>query len=661
MMSEKMNSAVSYRKPVAAASSFKNSHIMYRPDIDGLRMLAVLSVIVHHAFPRLMPGGFVGVDIFFVISGYLITSIIKKEVEAQNYSIINFYKRRINRIFPALLLTFTVATIAALLLLFTTELEQFGQHLVSSVFFFQNIQLWSEANYFDTSSHFKPLLHLWSLSVEEQFYVIWPILLFFALKSKLPSLVLCAIILVASLTYSITASYSDPTAAYYSTLSRSWELVAGGLIPFLSVERLQKSIPLSLTLSGSGCFLILASFILIDPDTPFPGWPAIAPVLGTALCIISGPENVISQRFLSNRCSVYIGLISYPLYLWHWVYLSFAFIVFKNPSNILTAIFVAASFLSAIATFEFVEKPLRKISSTSVKAVVLLGCMVTVALFGFLLWTGKLLPRHHDVIMPEGSEWDALIGLNVTELNPNMSAVYELSSDRSQLTLFLGDSQLAQYAPRLIEVTETTPSANGVIMAIGGGCPPMSNVKSRDVRRKECDEIRNLGWEWANDPRVNKVVLGGAWSLYSRGSQPYYYQDSQQTYSAFDTQLIDLYLANLRADIENLQNLNKQVFLVIGTPGYGQSWDVWQNRISGNYQNLPEYRNAPPVRAEFIEKVVELARDLEVILVDPATTLCDSSGCRTHTDSGLPIYTDGGHFNPAWVRLHSDFLDKFIE
>lgn len=335
-----------------------NKLIAYRPEIDGLRAVAVLPVVIFHAFPGRLPGGFVGVDVFFVISGYLITKIIYKEVRAGRFSIIRFYSRRARRIFPALILVILGCLLAGWYLLLPTEFRSLGKHTFFGSFFSQNINLLLEAGYFDSSSKEKVHLHLWSLAVEEQFYLIWPvaILLLFSVSRTLGGIIAIATL---SLAASVIASYDKPVFAFYLPFTRFWELGLGGLAAYFEVEGRLKTAS-STALPAAGILLIVLSFFFINENQRFPGWIAAFPVIGTLLVIVGSSESWISRHLLSNKIAVFIGLISYPLYLWHWPVLVFLFIYAGGwaPREYRLAA-VVVSFILATVTYLYVERPLR--------------------------------------------------------------------------------------------------------------------------------------------------------------------------------------------------------------------------------------------------------------------------------------------------------------
>jgi len=333
----------------------------YRPDIDGLRAVAVLAVVVFHAWPALLPGGFIGVDVFFVISGYLITGIILGGLAQGRFRFADFYARRIRRIFPALAVVLLATYVAGWFLLFADDYQNLSRHLMAAVLFVSNFVLRGEAGYFDDAADRKPLQHLWSLGIEEQFYLLWPALLVTAWRLRIKPLYLTGAIVVFSFLYNVYSVRIDPAATFYSPSTRFWELLLGGVLAVAHQGR-STAIPASAAnlLSMTGVGLIAAGLALLDGTRLFPGLWALLPALGTLLLIVAGPQAWFNRTVLSAPVMVGIGLISYPLYLWHWPLLSFARIAGgETPPHLVRAGLVLASGVLAWLTYEAIEKPVR--------------------------------------------------------------------------------------------------------------------------------------------------------------------------------------------------------------------------------------------------------------------------------------------------------------
>ena len=334
-------------------------HLPYRSDIDGLRAFAVTTVLIFHAFPSLIPGGFVGVDVFFVISGFLISGIVFRELEAGEFSFANFYARRVKRIFPALITMLAASYAFGWFFLFNDDFRRLGSHIFRASLFLSNFILWREAGYFDNAAETKPLLHLWSLGIEEQFYIVWPLILWAFWRFKAIRLPLIASLTLSSLAWNIYQSHHDLTHDFYSPLTRFWELSAGAWLAFHLSRRTQAH-HLANYVSAFAVFVLLLAVFVIDSKKAFPGYWAVLPVLGAVLLIYAGPQAWLNRVVFSNRVLVWIGMISYPLYLWHWPALAFARIVEgATPSVAIRIGAVLLSITLAWLTFVWIEKPLR--------------------------------------------------------------------------------------------------------------------------------------------------------------------------------------------------------------------------------------------------------------------------------------------------------------
>ena len=384
--------------PDKAPSMPRLLHPAYRPHIDGLRAVAVLSVVAYHAFPTQIRGGFIGVDVFFVISGYLISTIILQNTDKGTFSFLAFYSRRIRRIFPALLVVLLAAWCMGFLVLLPGEFGQLGEHTAAGAAFASNFQLWSESGYFDEAARSKPLLHLWSLGIEEQFYIVWPLLLW-AARGRTARLVAMAVLAVVSFFLNVRSIGTDPVATFYSPATRFWELGCGGVLAWWTlygrgvaprqdglVSRLGEALDrhrrmVASLVSVAGTALLVFGFARITVDVGFPGVWAAVPVGAAILIIAAGPDAWVNRFVLSHPVAVWFGLISYPLYLWHWPVLSFAGMTVGDLSSLMRAVPIALSVALAWASYRFVERPVRRGGR---------GIAVTAAFAAILVVTGGL-------------------------------------------------------------------------------------------------------------------------------------------------------------------------------------------------------------------------------------------------------------------------------
>jgi peptidoglycan/LPS O-acetylase OafA/YrhL len=361
------------------------AHLKYRPEIDGLRAVAVLSVMIYHAFPATLRGGFIGVDIFFVISGFLISTIIFKNLESNGFSFVDFYSRRIRRIFPALV-TVLLATFAlGWFILYPDEYRQLGKHVAGGAGFISNFVLWQESGYFDAAAETKPLLHLWSLGIEEQFYIFFPMLAWSLWRARLNVLSFVALIGLLSFLLNLKFVYSDAVMTFYMPQTRVWELLIGSTLALLVMDvsgrlatleestgqllqrlmsRADPDVSSETALANAkawlGVLLISVALFKITRDKHFPGEWALLPTLGTVLLIWAGPYAYLNRGLLSSRILVWVGKISYPLYLWHWVLLTYnRIVVGDTPSAGVRCAALALAILLAWLTYRLIEKPLR--------------------------------------------------------------------------------------------------------------------------------------------------------------------------------------------------------------------------------------------------------------------------------------------------------------
>ena len=363
--------------------------LKYRPEIDGLRAIAVSSVVLFHANAALLPGGFVGVDVFFVISGFLITTILVRGLTDTSFSFTDFYERRIRRLIPPLFFMLSVSFVLALLILPAQGLRSFLWSLLATLGFSANWYFAFTADYFGGPAHTKPLLHMWSLGVEEQYYILMPFILMLALKvRRLIKPILLALVAL-SFAYSYHLSLNAPNFAFYGILSRFWELGVGSVLAVFAF-RSPRSPGLSLLATIIGLLLILGSFFVISPNSLFPAPWALAPVLGTAVVIwATQGHDTLATRLLGLAPMVFVGKISYALYLWHWPLLLFFKMQFPEWGYGTAVVAIALSVFLSWVSLEFLENPIRRRQWFKTTRSLYVGFLAFVAVFasaaGFLL------------------------------------------------------------------------------------------------------------------------------------------------------------------------------------------------------------------------------------------------------------------------------------
>ena len=433
----------------------------YRAEIDGLRALAVLPVILFHAGFEFFSGGFVGVDVFFVISGYLITTIIISEMAEGKFSLLNFYERRARRILPALFFVMIVCVPFAWYWLMPSNLKDFGQSLVAVSMFLSNILFWLESGYFDTSAELKPLLHTWSLAIEEQYYILFPIFLMITWRLGIKwILLLLFIVFIISLGFAEWGAYNKPRATFFLLPTRGWELLVGVFAAFYLKYNIHfKSFLINQTLSLLGFMMIIYSIIAFDKTTPFPSLYALIPTIGTGLLIICAVPKTVIHKLLSIKFIVGLGLISYSAYLWHQPLLAFArHRIFGEVSELILIILCLSSLAIAWFSWKFIESPFRSKQSFTRREIFTYSAVgiFTAAILGFFLQFEQVLNKSptklHNVQFTSLGKKIEEVGQVCSRddfiIRGNFSFCKLGASDSDKTILFFGDShfQAIQYS-----------------------------------------------------------------------------------------------------------------------------------------------------------------------------------------------------------------------
>jgi peptidoglycan/LPS O-acetylase OafA/YrhL len=484
----------------------------YRPDIDGLRAVAVLLVVNFHAFSAVAPGGFVGVDVFFVISGFLITGIITRELERDRFSLIGFYNRRIRRIFPALIVVLAATLALGWFWMLPEAFAQLGSDSFASAAFFANIALLLQSGYFDVESARKPLLHLWSLGIEEQFYLFWPLLLMLAMRLRISIIVAAAMLGIDSFLLNVVMIGSNPVATFYLPFTRAFELLAGAALACGWIKIDQSGGP-SNRRAWIGAALIAASVALLDSHRAFPGWLAVLPVAGSAL-LLSAPAAWVNRVVLASPAMVWIGLISYPLYLWHWPLLVFGGIIKFGPLTLLEReLILLASAVLAWATYRFVEIPFRFGRPSRRKMFGLGAGMAIVAIAGIAVMWGRgfefRLPpeiRAMASVRTESFKWrfhECLLDL----ARENNFADTCVERDRRPLVLIWGDSTAGALLPGLRKAQETRNFA--IAQLTSSSCIPALGADIAGV--PNCRAMNDKVFALIRAIKPDVVILHGTW------------------------------------------------------------------------------------------------------------------------------------------------------
>lgn len=686
----------------SSAPSAHNLHPRYRADVDGLRALAILPVVAYHAFPLAVPGGYVGVDVFFVISGFLISSIVFQSLQNGDFSFREFYARRIRRIFPALVLVLAVSFIAGWFTLLPDEYRQLGKHIAASAGFVQNVVLWREAGYFDTASELKPLLHLWSLAIEEQFYLVFPALLWLFWRTRLDIFVLIVVALLASFAANVVGTAGDPVGSFYLPHSRYWELLAGALLahasvfprqprsvrpwalPFAFLHRVlcEQRTPMTANrLSMLGASLILAAIFLLGRDDPYPGWRALLPVVGTALVLGAGVGARLNAKILSRRPLVFIGVISYPLYLWHWPLLSFARILEGGtPSPALRTVAVGLSVALAWITYRFLERPIRFGRAKGWKTAGLSLAMLVIGFLGYNDYDrgGYAFPSRIKPIFLNNQQFQfrklpssALDKDRCLQRFPRFSAPCYLAKDGPPTVLLIGDSHAHALFSGLATATAENGDVNVLNLERDGHLPFVGVVNhgkttSEKDRQDGAAAVGQMMSIAAENASVHTVIIA------SRG--PYYLSGRGVGKDDGAIRLLDdpgvednrlVWRLGMERTITYLLEQKKQVIFVLDNPEL--NFDL-SSCFSGATLLGAQARAVCAVpRAEFVARSREyrdlvatvLKRFPTVRIFDSAAPLCDEQWCWAMRDGKL-LYMDSDHLSAAGSELIGEELAALV-
>lgn len=623
----------------------------YRKDIDGLRALAVLSVIGFHAASRWVPGGYVGVDVFFVISGFLISSILFKMLETGQFSFRIFYARRIRRIFPALIVMLLAVWALGWPVLMANEYKQLGKDLIAGAAFFSNISFWQQSGYFAGAAETKPLLHLWSLGVEEQFYLLWPLVLFLLWKLGFKSRKFILLFLLASFVINVKDVFVHPETAFYLPHSRFWEIMFGSVMACIEFRHrkefdseLARLIPIARwrvyladIKAWCGIGLIVSAVFLLDKHSLFPGFYALAPVAGASLLISAGKTAWINRKLLSHPVLVFVGLISYPLYLWHWPLLVFAnFITAGNASAGLKLAAVGLSFLLAWVTFAFLEKPIREVRegvrSAKRQAMIplLTTGMLAVAGIGLLTiqkeglpsrYPASLLPLMHYRAEEHASGWRE--GKCFIDYQNDWHAFdggcVDAKPQDGPLIVLWGDSHAADLYPGLRDLQSTYNFR--IAQYAAKACPPAMDFEFKTTIQRFCREDNDWILQKIRELRPTAVLLAAQWF---------------QHFPDVEDKVSPTLVALKKSGIQN-------IVLVGSNPHWTD--DLPRSMFVNYYRSFNYYRSlhSLPDRMIFNLDPETFAQDKElknwsasmkVTYLSPISIMCNEAGCLTRIQEG---------------------------
>ena len=649
----------------------------YRPDVDGLRAVAVLAVLFYHLGFRSFRNGLVGVDVFYVISGYLITSLLVKDLEAGRFSIISFYERRMRRIFPALFTVLLACTLGASILLDPPELAKFGKELLATTFFASNFYFWHTAQplgYFDTGVISVPLLHTWSLSVEEQFYLFFPItlyLLFRFAKKRISAWLL--LLIVASFALNLWATQHKPVVAFYWIMPRAWELLGGALLAMKAVPLLRGGLLREIVaLIGLAMILVAASLPL--KGVPFPGTFVLLPCLGTWMVIYAGESgSSFVAKILSLRPVVFVGVISYSLYLWHWPLIVFSeHLPFRLSGNGLIAFVLLSSLAAAFVSFEYIERPFRGSTSPFIRRqIFVFGIAASVAstAFGLVAYFSHGLPERYTpqtrlliaANLDRVNDFDSSCGNFKTEVHSiNDIKFCNHGQQLPHKIMFWGDSHVEQLHPVIEDLYNNSGlQGRGAVLAIGVGCLPDKNLNNA-LDGFHCDSFSRFGETRAQWQDVDLVYIGfSAWPARWDNTTCLSVNDRCVRLLSQDEQR-HRFAADLSDVIHTLRNHGKKVVVSLPFPIFNESIPqlAISNRVFGKFglSQVPKEVSSPSFREEIRASAVRAGAEI----FDPRVTLCPNGQCMTEKD-GVSIYKDDSHIAGSQIHILESSLRDVLE
>ncbi|OOG35982.1 hypothetical protein B0B52_21920 [Polaromonas sp. A23] len=645
--------------------------------MDGLRAIAVSLVVAFHAFPSMVAGGFIGVDIFFVISGFLISTVIFEDLEQRRFSFTDFFGRRIRRIFPALILTMALCLGVGWFSLFANEYQQLGKHVAGGAGFISNYLLWDEKGYFDNASNTKFLLHLWSLGIEEQFYIVWPLLLWGLWKCRFNAQIVIVSLAVISFYLNTKQVTNDLTAAFYSPQTRFWELIAGAGLAYFCLyqkhpllarfetvrgllrEKWSLVLPVSLPVVLShlqslvGVALVCTGVYYITEKDLFPGKWALLPVVGCVLIIAAGPKAVVNRWVLANPLLVWIGLISFPIYLFHWPLLTFARVLAEGTPPIWVRIVaIVASFILAMLTYHFVEKPVRHGTRQKPTLLALTLLMLVLGGIGYGIFKANGVPsRYLNSPNEQPNRSWKLEGPGVTScgnLVASGKVTFFCATTPEPTVALIGDSHAGHLFYGF--TTSQHPVYSKAVIVGAGACQASLGMESTDGCTEPVEAAVNLA---KNTPSVKFAIIGGYFGFVdSSGSER-----------------SDEFLRGFQRTIDGLKRASKQVVFIVDGPTFKESAEkcyhpaIKVREWARDYPSFCKGATAADLKdnTEYL-KFVELLRrrNPDVFFYSPQDVLCPGGVCMISKDTQI-LFGDDNHLSTFGSKLVASDLIRHLE
>lgn len=644
----------------------------YRPEIDGLRAIAVIPVILFHAGFELFSGGFVGVDVFFVISGYLITTILIEDIESKRFSIVNFYERRARRILPALFFVMLVCVPFAWIWMLPSQLEGFSASMGSVSIFLSNLYFLSQVDYFAPSAELQPLLHTWSLAVEEQFYLFIPPLLFLTFKlGRSSSFFVITFLLILSFSFSEWAGRENAERNFFFSLSRFWELFAGSIVAFIVQKR---GVVDNNAMSLFGLAAILFAIFAYDKNTPFPSYYALAPVLGTASLILYAEKKTLVAQFLSSSVLVGIGLISFSAYLWHQPIFAFARIRLNHePSLELMGLLSLLSMILAVLSWRYIEKPFRKkgvghfgrkfiftISSISILSFLIIG---------YIGYENRGFPNRFKISqsvydsMRQTDMKDECFGNDKIHSQEDWFCLF--GSSNSSPTIFtFGDSHALSFLPA-IDAAASELDIKGIFVG-ASGCTPFLGIHAlrSDQFQFNCHELNKRVFNYVKENKIKTVFLVARWSYYTDGG----YSGKDLSYISFEKhgeRNKDISRAafkyGLQHTINNYEEIGVKLIVIPQVPQQkSEPLDIYTSQSLTAWHELSDLSVSLTHHQELQSYVNNLFNNSDIDMLDFTHLLCNTDNCPVGTGQ-LSFYYDQDHLSLVGAELLVDTTIDFLE
>lgn len=648
----------------------------YRADVDGMRALAILAVLFFHAYPSSLPGGFVGVDVFFVISGYLISSIIFRGLTSGSFSFFDFYARRVRRIFPAVTIVFLASFVIGIFFVSPYVMNDMIREAPYAAFFVENIRLFLQhGQYWDVGTGLKPYMHFWSLGVEEQYYIFYPLICFFLWKAS-PKVFLLSLLGMLFLSFGLCLydTVNEPIRAFYMLHTRFWELLIGGVLAYVELKWPNykqefctpwNSQKFDNILSVVGLLLIVVAIVFFHEGEDFPGWRALFPTVGAVLIIMAGSGAYLNKNLFANKVAVFIGLISYPLYLWHWPLIAIARnnLAGELPTGSLMVGIIVLSFVFAYLTYTLIERPMRSMKA-SWKLVLALVFILLLSTLGVkqvtrkndLLedWMFNNLPPEVLVERPPHVEpYDTVC----TQKFGRKTATCRAFGDDPKVLIF-GDS----HANVLLNYLQFNPPKESVYLLASPGATVFDNVSMVKAEEVELHEgMKNLWRVLRESPEIETVVFMGYWANYYKRDMV---SDVNPQWS-----LEEIFKNHWRLTLEEVQRLKKRAVIVLDNPTITEDQMKCLNArllrvrlAEADVSKCYFASNDITEKEKFMRQAIldEITKWPTVEVVDFMQLLCPKDRCLIYSNNHLNYY-DEDHLSHHGVSLVWPELEAAIK